>query len=153
MGEARAQGGGCGGNYQTHPRPGLGSAGGHRIGPSGQMQPRETRPLPAGPGSLAGMRKESWAPPLRSSPHNFLERGPPGHATGLSTSLRNLWERRECEVAPTPPQRKLSYRLSVCHAFLLAWHKAEAEKRVTDGREGGTHTCFFLVTGLYSVIF
>lgn len=29
-------------------------------------------------------------PPLRSSPRSFQGRGPPGHAAGLSTSLRSL---------------------------------------------------------------
>lgn len=109
------------------------------------MQPRETRPPLARSGFLAHARTELWVPLLISSPHSFLGRGPPGHATGLSTSLRHLSEVRECEAVPSPPGEK-TFTPAQCQSYVLplAWCKAEAEKRVTDGRKGGrdTHMVF-----------
>lgn len=43
-GEARVQGG-YSGDYQTHPGPGVGWAGGHRTGPSGQCSQGKRDPL------------------------------------------------------------------------------------------------------------
>lgn len=97
---------------------------------------------PASRAWLSGRRKDRILGfPFRSSLHSFQERGPPGHAAGLSTSLRNLWGRRKYEAPPTQPRGNLHVG-SVC---LTCFHwpgKAEAEKTVMEGRGRDTYMIF-----------
>lgn len=143
-------GGGCNGD-PPDPGPGLSWAGlGWRPQDSTlwPRQPRKARPPLAGPGPPVGQAGEQTPgdPRLRSSPRSFLGRGPPDRVAGLSTSPRNLGERREHEAAPSPPGRK-PHAGSVSVLFVstgLAEGRGRKEScQQIEGRDGGTDTWFF----------